>query len=171
MLGDPSEDSVQDGGGVHDTLTNFTNLSECDDGFIPIRGKQPKRQRISSGGQSGSNNQPETQDDELFETDFQDLSTDQKPSIILSKLSVNEGRVGYIQNKLDTVLNIRSRVTAVENVIRSQNDRLKLLEFRSNDLEARSRRNNLLFKGIPKQRRENYFAEVRGFIQEELQIE
>ena len=77
------------------------------------------------------------------------LSTDQKLSLILSKLSVNEGRVGYIQNKLDTVLNIRSRVTAVENVIRSQNDRLKLLEYRSIDLEARSRRNNLLFKGIP----------------------
>ena len=77
------------------------------------------------------------------------LSTDQKLSLILSKLSVNEGRVGYIQNKLDTVLNIRSRVTAVENVIRSQNNRLKLLEYRSIDLEARSRRNNLLFKGIP----------------------
>ena len=138
MLGDPSEDSVQDGGGIHDTLTNFTNLSECDDGFIPVRGKQSKRQRISSGGQSGSNNQPETQDDELFETDFQDLSTDQKLSLIPSKLSVNEGRVGYIQNKLDTVLNSRSRVTAVENVIRSQNDRLKLLEFRSIDLEAQA---------------------------------
>ena len=171
MLGDPSEDSVQDGGGVHDTLTNFTNLSECDDGFIPVRGKQSKRQRISSGGQSGPINQPETQDDELFETDFQDLSTDQKLSLILSKLSVNEGRVGYIQNKLDTVLNIRSRVTAVENVIRSQNDRLKLLEYRSIDLEARSRRNNLLFKGIPEQGRENCFAEVRRFIQEELQID
>ena len=171
MLGDPSEDSVQDGGGGHDTLTNFTNLSECDDGFIPVRGKQYKCQRISSEAQSGPINQPETQDDELFETDFQDLSTDQKLSLILSKLSVNEGRVGYIQNKLDTVLNIRSRVTAVENVIRSQNDRLKLLEYRSIDLEARSRRNNLLFKGIPEQRRENCFAEVRRFIQEELQID
>ena len=70
---------------------------------------------------------------------------DQKLSLILSKLSVNEGRVGYIQNKLDTVLNIRSRVSVVENIIRSQNDRLKLLEYRSIDLEARSRKNNLLF--------------------------
>ena len=151
MLGDPSEDSVQDGGGGHATFTNFTNLTECDDGFIPVRGKLSNRQRISSWGQSGPNNQPETQDDELFETDFQDLSTDQKLSLILSKLSVNEGSVGYIQNKLDTVL--------------------KLLEYRSIDLEARSRRNNLLFKGISEQRRENCFAEVRRFIQEELQID
>ena len=47
---------------------------------------------------------------------------------------------------------------------------MKLLEYRSIDLEARSRKNNLLFKGISEQRRENCFAEVRRFIQEELRI-
>ena len=135
VLGDLDEDNVQDGG-VHGM---FTPLGGSDDGFIPVRGKQSKRQRISSGGQSGPIGQPDTQDDELFETDFQDLSSDQKLSLILSKLSVNERRVSSIQNKLDTMLNIRSRVTVVENVIRSQNDRLKLLEYWSFDLEARSR--------------------------------
>ena len=167
VLGDLDEDNVQDGG-VHGI---FTPLGGSDDGFIPVRGKQSKRQRISSGGQSGPIGQPDTQDDELFETDFQDLSSDQKLSLILSKLSVNESRVSSIQNKLDTMLNIRSRVTVVENVIRSQNDRLKLLEYRSIDLEARSRRKNLLFKGISEQRRENCFTEARRFIREELGID
>ena len=165
VLDDLDEDIVQDGG-VHGM---FTSLAGNDDGFIPVRGKQSKRQRISSGGQSGPINQPEPQDDELFETDFQDLSTDQKLSLILSKLSINESRVSSIQNKLDTMLNIGSRVTVVENVIRSQNDRL--LEYRSIDLEARSRRKNLLFKGISEQRRENCFAEARRFILEELGID
>lgn len=68
-------------------------------------------------------------------------------------------------------MNIRSRVTAVENVIRSQHDRLKLLGYRSIDLEARSRRKNLLFKGIPEKRRENCFEEVRRVTREELGIE
>ena len=69
------------------------------------------------------------------------------------------------------MLNIRSRVTVVENVIRSQNDRLKLLEYRSIDLEARSRRKNLLFKGISEQRRENCFTDVRSLTREELGID
>ena len=80
VLDDLDEDIVQDGG-VHGM---FTSLAGNDDGFIPVRGKQSKRQRLSSGGQSGPINQPEPQDDELFETDFQDLSTDQKLSLILS---------------------------------------------------------------------------------------
>ena len=97
MLGDLDEDNVQDGG-VHGM---FTPLGGSDDGFIPVRGKQSKRQRIRSGGQSGPIGQPDTQDDELFETDFQDLSTDQNLSLILSKLSVNESRVSSIQTRID----------------------------------------------------------------------
>ena len=46
----------------------FTALGGSDDGFIPVRGKQSKRQRISSGGLSGPIDQPDTED--LFEADF-----------------------------------------------------------------------------------------------------
>ena len=167
VLADPDEDIVQDGG----THSIFSTLSGPDDGFIPVRGKQSKRQRISTGGQSGPT-QPEPHEfEDIFETDIQGMSMDEKVTLLLSKASVNESRVSAIQNKLDAVLNVRSRVTAVENVIRSQNDRLKLLEYRSIDLEARSRRKNLLFKGIPEQRRENCFTEVRRLIHEDLRID
>ena len=46
VLGDHDEDIVQDGG-LHDM---FISVAGNDDGFIPVRGNQSKRQRISSGG-------------------------------------------------------------------------------------------------------------------------
>ena len=150
----------------------FTSQGDNDDndGFTVVRGKQSKRQRISSSGQSGVTDQA-VDGAALFESDFSDLSTDQKFSLILSKLSVNEIRVSSIDRKVDELMNVSSRVDAVENVVRSQHDRLKLLEYRSIDLEARGRRKNLLFKGIPENRRENCFQEVRRIILEELGIE
>ena len=45
------------------------------------------------------------------------------------------------------------------------------MEYRFLDIEARSRRHNLLFKGIAEDRRENCFDKVRRFIREELNIE
>ena len=136
--------------------------SESDDGFTVVRGK---RQRISTGGESneliGLMDEP---------PNYDSLTKDEKLSLILSKVSLNEGRVEQIQNKLDTVLDLKQRVTTVERVIRSNTDRLKLLEYRSIDLEARIRRKNILFKGIPESRQENCFAEVREVIQRHLNI-
>lgn len=166
VLSDVDEDNAKDGG-LHGM---FTSVSEDDDGFMLVRGKQSKRLRVSSGGQSDSAD-PSQDNDELFENDFDDLSMDQKLSLILSKLSVNENRVSSIQNKMDNMLDLKSRVGAVESVVKSQHDRLKLLEYRSIDLEARSRRKNLLFKGIPEKRNENCFNEVRKLIVEELDIQ
>ncbi|MEW8546032.1 MAG: hypothetical protein AB2693_21120, partial [Candidatus Thiodiazotropha sp.] len=62
-------------------------------------------------------------------------------------------------------------ISEIETVINSHADRLKLLEYRSLDLEARSRRRNLLFKGFSENRRENCFEEVRHFIQSKLNID
>ena len=76
-----------------------------------------------------------------------------------------------IQNRLESVFTIKSRVSAFENTIRSQHDRLKLLEYRSLDIEARSKRKNMLFKGIPDYRHENCFDAVRQFISSKLHID
>ena len=114
------------------------------------------RQRIITGDESnaliGLMDEP---------PNYDSLTKDEKLSLLLTKVSLNEGRVEQIQNKLDTVPDLKQRVTTVERVIRSNTDRLKVLEYRSIDLEARSRRKNILFKGIPESRQENCFAEVR----------
>ena len=136
--------------------------SESNDGFTIVRGN---RQRISTGGESneliGLMDEP---------PNYDSLTKDEKLSLILSKVSLNEGRVEQIQNKLDTVLDLKQRVTTVERVILSNTDRLKLLEYRSIVLEASSRRKNILFKGVPESRQENCFAEVREVIQPHLNI-
>ncbi|MEW8545267.1 MAG: hypothetical protein AB2693_17220, partial [Candidatus Thiodiazotropha sp.] len=166
MLGESDQDSIQDGGNKYDL---FSCASDTDDDFIPVRGKQSKRQRISSSGQSGSFSQPQLNVEEHGDYDL--MSNDEKLTLILSKVSVNESRVSLIQTKLDSVLNVNKRVSAIENVVKSQNDRIKLLEYRSLDIEARSRRRNLLFKGIPENRRENCFELVRDFIRINLRID
>ena len=59
----------------------------------------------------------------------------------------------------------------IENVVKSHSERLNLLEYRSLDSEARSRRRNLLFKGIPENKYENCFNGARRFIHEKLNID
>lgn len=167
VLGESDQESIQDGDNKFDM---FTYASDTDDDFTLVRGKQSKRQRVSSSGQSGSFSQAQLNADADENCDYGLMTNDEKLTLILSKVSVNESRVSLIQTKLDSVLNIKSRVSAIENVLKSQHDRLKLLEYRSLDIEARSRRRNLLFKGIPENRRENCFEVVRDFICHNLRI-
>ena len=137
-----------------------------------VRSKQTKRQRVSSSDQSGHDvdllsSQMEHDTGEPYNS----LSTDDKLSLILSKLSLNEQRVKYIQHSMDSLVPVQKRVKEIEHVVKSQSERLKLLEYRSLDSEARSRRRNLLFKGIPENKYENCFHEARRFIGEKLCIE
>lgn len=49
--------------------------------------------------------------------------------------------------------------------------RLTLLEYKSVDLEARSRRNNLIFGGIAEDRNENCIRTIQTFVKDHLNIE
>lgn len=158
VLNDPA---MGQNGDDHDDHEAFT--SDPDDDFIVVRGK---RQRISTGGKSNELNLPF---DEL--PNYDALTNEDKISLILSKVSLNEGRVIEIQNKLESVIDLKRRVDSVERVLRSNTDRIKLLEYRSIDIEARSRRRNILFKGIAENRRENCFEVVRDFIHGRLNID
>ena len=53
----------------------------------------------------------------------------------------------------------------------SYNDRLKLLEYKSIDIEARSRRNNLLFRGLPEVRDEDCRKTTRDFLESKLDMD
>ena len=76
------------------------------------------------------------------------MTTEDKLLHILNKLFLNKGRISSIQTKLDSILNLNSKVSKTKTIQKSQHDRLKLLEYRSLDIEARSRRHNLLIKVI-----------------------
>ena len=188
LLSEPedNEDNAQDGeGSAMDTNTSLNSFLDVTGGFNNaidgtggdwniVRSKQVKRQRIRSSDQSG-------QGMEIFENsledgtgdteDYDSISTEGKLALILSKLSLNEQRVKSIQHTLDSTLPTKKRVEKIETVIRSHSERIRLLEYRSLDSEARTRRRNLLFKGIPENRNENCFAEARHFIHEKLHID
>ncbi|MEW8547683.1 MAG: hypothetical protein AB2693_29600 [Candidatus Thiodiazotropha sp.] len=172
VLGEPEQDHTQDGGAFDFDFGFGVGIDTDTDGYTVVRGKQSKRPRISSGGQSGQSGPFSTSECVNAElNDYGTLSNEDKLSLILSKLSVNESRVTGIQNKLDSIIGLKSRILEIETVVNSHADRLKLLEYRSLDLEARSRRRNLLFKGLPENRRENCFEEVRHFIHSKLNID
>lgn len=61
-----------------------------------------------------------------------------------------------------------------ENVIRSHEHRLKLLEYKSIDIESRSRRRNLIFRGITERSEESddaCFVLIRDFLRVYLKID
>ena len=167
VLGEPEQDYAQDGDAFEIGVGFGTGKDK--DGFTVVRGKQSKRQRIRSGGQSGPH--PVSACVNPEPSGYDTLSYVDKLSLILSKLSLNESRVVGIQNKLDSIIGLKTRIQEIETVVNSHADRLKLLEYRSLDLEARSRRKNLLFKGLPENRRGNCFEEVRHFIHTKLNID
>ena len=166
-----SENSDTDG------LWSDTN----DGGFTIVGGKnsKSKRRRVSSGGPSDDRhvNDPvqghvhdlaSTRD---TDTDFDTLSSDAKLSMILAKVSLNEDKVERIEHMLSSVVRKQKRISEIETVIRSHDDRLRMLEYKSLDVEACSRRNNLLIYGIAERRRENCVDRILEFLEDDLGLE
>ena len=91
-----------------------------------------KRQRISTGTSH------ELSDDDDDFADFMKLSLDHKMVVMFKKVYSTEAKID----------DLNSRVQSMEGVMSAHEKRIKLLEYRSIDLEARSSRRNLLFKGI-----------------------
>ena len=129
---------------------------------MTVEGKgRGKRLRLSDGSIRGEDNDLSV---------FASLFTDQKLCQMMSQLTANQNQIQCMQVKLDQVTNMNSRLYNAETVIRSHDDRLKLLEYKSIDNEARNRRNNLLFKGISEERGEDCFKQVEKVLVEQLNI-
>ena len=152
-----------------------TGSDTNDDEFTTVTRKhtKAKRRRVSSGGRSSGKYEGDTVPVHEFvgDTNFDTLSTDDKLSLILAKLSVNESKVGKIERLLGTMTKKEKRVSEIETVVRSHNDRLRLLGYKSLDIEARSRRNNLVIHGFLERRNEDCASRVIGFLQDALNLE
>ena len=77
----------------------------------------------------------------------------------------------HVEQKVDTIIRINNRLSHVETVMTSYNDRMKLLEYKSTDIEVRSRRNNLLFKGFPEARDDDCRRIISRFLEDKLSID
>ena len=157
-----SVDRTQDGGlyDLDSGCEGGLNLVDHDQ-YVVVKSKG-KRLRMSAG----SGHESELCDLSSFST----LNTDEKLCEIMAKLSVNQNKIQTVENKLDMLMRMESRLFRAETVILSHDDRLKLLEYKSIDNEARNRRNNLLFKGIPEERNEDCFHRVEIFLRENFHI-
>ncbi|MCG8034647.1 MAG: hypothetical protein JAZ03_21090, partial [Candidatus Thiodiazotropha taylori] len=106
---------------------------------------------------------------------FMNRSADQKLNMIYDELKyirenqeqMNRGML-HFQHNISAVSNKLSEVITVTN--RNSNV-LKTLAYKSIDLEARSRRNNLIFYGLLEVVHENCFAIIRDFINRHLDLD
>ena len=131
--------------------------------FMTVEGKgRGKRLRLSDGSTGGEG---------IDLSAFASLPTDQNLCHMMSSLSANQNQMQNMQTKIDLLTNMNSRLCNTETVIHSHDDRLKLLEYKSIDSEARNRRNNLLFKGVSEQANEDCFRQIQTFLLEQLNID
>ena len=138
------------------------------DGFLKVR----KRQRVNTGGDDNDMVSSAAQyRDADFDADFDNMGTDEKLSQIFNTLRCNQQKITHVEQKIDSINRLNGRIQRVETVVSSYNDRLKLLEYKSIDIEARSRRNNLLFRGIPESRNEDCKRVILNILEDKLGVD
>lgn len=119
-------------------FSRLTNVEgDSDDGFQTVT-RRSKRQRRSTGGTTYS---PEFSDSHLKLTkdEFKALPADDK----LVKLFELMTSVGLQNARLCSV---EENINSLNSEMQNTQDRVKLLEYKSIDIECRSRRNNLIFR-------------------------
>ena len=163
---------TQDGDDM--TQQNFSDSDTCEEMhsdssghseslFQTVQGKKKRKLNSSSGG--GAKYIEENAD-----IDYSTLPADEKLNIILSKLNVNEARFNNLEQKFDKICKQQKHISKLDSVVLSYEERIKMLEYKSIDLEARSRRNNLLFHGLMEARNEDCRALVCQFIGDQFDI-
>lgn len=97
---------------------------------------------------------------------FSKMNTDDKMLALFSKLSIVEDK----QNRM-VMSPVHEKVDVLENCVNIQSRKLKMLAYRSLDLEARSRRNNLVFRGLADCVSEKCKDVIVDFIANEMRLD
>lgn len=108
---------------------------------------QSKRKKISSSGASSHDI-----------SEFRNMKTDEKLLVMYTEMSKHS----RMEKKIDQCLQLHNRVNDLEENMSSVDSRLLLLEYKSLDLESRSRRNNLIFNGFQEEKFENCHDKIRN---------
>lgn len=106
---------------------------------------------------------------------FMDSSSTDKLNLIFNELQVIRGNLEQMSRN---VLNfqqsyrlVNNKLSEVIEVTNKNTNILKTLAYKSIDLEARFRRNNLLFWGLPENPNENCFQIIRDFVHRHLDLD
>lgn len=127
-------------------------------------GRNPKRARANTGGESVSGEAD-------INTSRSLMTNDQKLDFIIDSLNTYDRKVTQVEKKLDLALSDTKRIASIEHVVQTLSDRITLLDYKTIDMEARDRRNNLIFKGFVEKRGEDCTELVASFLQDKLGIE
>ena len=172
LRGSSQDGDESQGSDTEDTFSDKSNKSDSESPFQVVRHQKKRKLNSSSGGGSkllhASKAEAEAEVD--VSVDYETLSNEEKLNLILSKVSVNENRFKRLESIFDTVANHQRRISKIESVVKSYDDRIRLLEYKSIDLEARSRRNNILFYGLKENRNEDCKDIICQFVSDQLQI-
>ena len=95
---------------------------------------------------------------------FKTLNTDDKLSALFTKFNSNTEFLSTIEDKVNQCLQISSITDYNKSCIDDHESRLLLLEYKSIDIEARSRRKNLLFNGFAEERDESCATKICAFL-------
>ena len=125
--------------------------------------RRKKRKAQNSKGSSSDNKM----DIDKFKT----LNTDEKLSALFTKFDNNNEHLTALESKMNQCLQISSDIRNNKTRIDNHETRLLLLEYKSVDLEARSRRKNLLFSGFREERDENCVMQISDFLRQSLDIQ
>ena len=116
-----------------------------------------------------------TYDNDVARQDFANGSIDTKLNYIfdelkhISKEQMSCNRKMANVEKALTGMNVK--VNQVIQTTNRQTDFMKALAYKSIDIEARSRRNNLIFRGLSENKGENCFMLIRDFLNNHLDID
>lgn len=138
------------------TQNRFTDVEDMGDSsqnggqgqwsVVNNKHREAKRKRLSTGNSvSGDEFSKYTQDEKLDHI-FQCMNLNSKT---LTKVDQNQIQcLTDMQNMISNMQAVNDRVVQIENRMSEQERMLKLLAYKSIDLEAREMRNNLIFYGI-----------------------
>ena len=168
-----ASDDGQDGDTDNSASSDSEDLlaDKFSSSYQEVRYKKKRKLNSSSGNKSKLEPHEFLESDDET-VDYDSLTKDEKLNLIFSKVCVNEKRLKqYEQMLVDGAVKQKSRVDKVEKVVKSYEARIKLLEYKSIDLEARSHRNNLLFYRLAENRHENCSELIVQFIADNFGID
>ena len=143
----------------------YEPLSNIPEDTWQTKGGSTKRMRHSTGGASFELNEQQEEAKRLSLSEFKDMNTDDKLESIFTCLQSmkvsSECRLDKVEQSVHGLQNQQSATV----------DQLKLLQYKSIDIEARSRRNNLLFRGIPEVNGEDTMQVIQAFLADNLELD
>lgn len=134
------------------------SLENMDVQWIPVRNK---RRRFNTAS-------PSTGTDQI---NISSLSFDDKLSQMLNKLNILEKSNQEIVKISRNMSNVQFKVEHIESRTATHDLFLKVLAYKSIDIEARSRRCNLIFHGLAENKDENLPDKLNEFLWQEMCID